>query len=83
MANPFSSEYLGFNTDLAIHMHLTLFHLHSNMADFRHITRLWRHTQNLYYNSYSEVVAVELHNGVCRTVTSGNRARNVIFLKYG
>ena len=30
----------AFSTDLAIQKHLALFHLYSNMADFRYITRL-------------------------------------------
>ena len=58
-----------FNTDLAIQimqLHLALFHLPSNIADFRHITRLWRQTQNLYsYYSCKKFIPRYLIRG-CR-----------------
>ena len=42
------------NTDLVIQMHLALFHLPSNMADFRLITRLFK--SSCFFNSVVTVI---------------------------
>ena len=69
----------AFSTDLAIQMHLGLVHLPSNMADFRHITRSWRHTQNLYLVScYTDAFRQrnESHSDTPRTSTGFDVGHN-------